>query len=135
MRLLSSYQNLIRNHQHRYCILQQLHRHFFGGGRRLISHLTFSIVAYQYVCTVKAIFRFFLFHRRIKTRRLAQCLNTSPAVWDVWGSNPDPITSAQFRQRLATAATFLWELLCSQALGHEDGPCYSLHTSSIVLRE
>ena len=48
------------------------------------------------------------------------------SVREVWGSDPGPIKSAQCRQRLATAATFLRNCV-SQALSRGDGPCNSLH--------
>ena len=45
---------------------------------------------------------------------------------EVWGSIPGPDKSAQCRQRLATAATFLWSCVV-QALNRVDGPRHSLH--------
>ena len=48
------------------------------------------------------------------------------SVREVWGSIPGPVKSAQCRQRLATAATFLRSCV-AQALSRGDGPRYSLH--------
>ena len=47
------------------------------------------------------------------------------SVREVWGSIPGPVKSAQCRQRLATAATFLRSCV-AQALSRGDGPRNSL---------
>ena len=51
------------------------------------------------------------------------------SVREVWGSIPRPVKSAQSRQRLATAATFLRSCV-AQALSRGDGPRRSLHASA-----
>ena len=51
------------------------------------------------------------------------------SVREVWGSIPGPVKSAQCRQRLATAATFLRSCV-AQALSRGDGPRHSLHASA-----
>ena len=51
------------------------------------------------------------------------------SVREVWGSIPGPVKSAQRRQRLATAATFLRSCV-AQALRGGDGPRHSLHASA-----
>ena len=51
------------------------------------------------------------------------------SVWKVWGSIPGPVKSAQCRQRLAIAATFLRSCV-AQALSRGDGPRHSLHASA-----
>ena len=51
------------------------------------------------------------------------------SVREVWGSIPGPVKSAQCRQRLATAATFLRSCVV-QALSRGDGPRHSLHASA-----
>ena len=50
-------------------------------------------------------------------------------VRKVWGSITGTVKSAQCRQRLATAQTFLQSCI-AQALSHGDGPRYSLHASA-----
>ena len=51
------------------------------------------------------------------------------SVREVWGSIPWPVKSAQCRQRLATAATFL-RSCAAEALSRGDGPRNSLHAST-----
>ena len=51
------------------------------------------------------------------------------SVREVRGSIPGPVKSAQCRQRLATAATFL-RSCATQALSRGDGPRNSLHASA-----
>ena len=57
------------------------------------------------------------------------------SVREVWGSIPGPVKSAQHRQRLAIAATFLRSCV-AQALSRRDGPVtrYTLrrNTASIM---
>ena len=48
---------------------------------------------------------------------------------EVWGSTPILIKSAQCRQRLATAAMFLWSC-AAQAPSRRDGPRHLLHASA-----
>ena len=51
------------------------------------------------------------------------------SVREVWGSIPGPVKSAQCRQRLSTAATFLRSCV-AQSLSRGDGPRHSLHASA-----
>ena len=57
-----------------------------------------------------------------RKKRLVQL--TSLSMREVWGSISGPVTSAQCRQRLATAATFLLSCV-ALALNRGDGPCHS----------
>ena len=51
------------------------------------------------------------------------------SVREDWGSIPVPVKSAQCRQQLATAATFVRSCV-AQALSRGDGPHNSLHASA-----
>ena len=65
----------------------------------------------------------------MSTPAVSSAAKRTLSVRKVWGSTPGPVKSAQCRQRLATAATFLRSCV-AQVLHRGDGPRHSLHASA-----